>query len=45
MFNQVFEKLLVYAPDSGVTSSQRLETVLGRASTAPVVTPKKSRAM
>jgi len=30
MFNQVFEKLLIYAAGSGMSSGQRLETALGR---------------
>ena len=42
MFIQVFEKLLIYAAGSGVSSGQRLETALGRFDSACRYPPKES---
>ena len=43
VFNQVFEKLLIYAAGSGVSSGQRLETALGRFNSASRYSQKESR--
>ena len=43
MFNQVLEKLLIYAAGSGVSSGQRLETALGRFDSACRYPQKESR--